>query len=289
MKVVVLGANGMIGSAMVRVLSESRALDVFGTLRSGSAKRFFTPEIAAKMVAGVELEKPDELSRVFALVRPQVVVNCVGLTKHHRESDDPLAAIPVNTLLPHRIAQLCDLTGARLIHVSTDCVFDGLKGGYVETDPGDARDVYGKSKFIGEVQSAKAITLRTSTIGHELESSYGLLEWFLAQETQCKGFGRAIFSGLPNTVFAQLVRDVVIPRTDLSGLYHVGAAAINKFDLLRQIADVYGKSIDIIRDDTFSIDRSLDSSRFCSATGYNPPPWPDLIQAMHASTMHASK
>lgn len=283
MKVVVLGANGMIGSAMVRVLSESSDLDVFGTIRSAAGKRFFSPDIAAKMLTGVDIEKPDALARAFSLTRPDVVINCIGLTKHHKESDDPLVAVPVNALLPHRIAELCKLAGARFIHVSTDCVFDGAKGGYVEADPGDAGDIYGKSKFLGEVHSVNAITLRTSTIGHELESSYGLLEWFLSQGSQCTGFERAIFSGLPNTVFAEIVRDIVIPREDLCGLYHVGAEAINKYDLLGLIASVYGKSIDIIRDNKFSINRSLDSSRFSRTTGYTAPSWPELIRAMHAS------
>jgi dTDP-4-dehydrorhamnose reductase len=170
-----------------------------------------------------------------------------------------------------------------LIHVSTDCVFAGTKGNYAEGDATDAGDVYGKSKNLGEVDYPHAVTLRTSTIGHELQSAYGLLEWFLVQQGRCKGFSRAIFSGLPNTEFARVVRDVVIPRPDLHGLYHVGAAPIGKYELLQLIAKVYGKQIDIVRDDDFSIDRSLNSARFHKATGYKPEAWPELIQAMHAS------
>lgn len=282
MRVLVFGASGMIGSAMVRVLSEKKDWQVFGTLRSEDAKRFFSPAIAGSLSAGVDVDKHDALVRVFAQIRPDVVVNCIGLTKHHKEADDPLLAIPVNALLPHRMAELCAIGGARLVHVSTDCVFSGAKGGYTEDDPADAKDVYGKAKFLGEVSYPHAITLRTSTIGHELQSRYGLLEWFLSQQGQCKGFGRAIFSGLPNTVFAQVVRDIVIPRPALSGLYHVGASPIGKYDLLRLIADVYGKSIDIALDEQFVIDRSLNSGRFNQATGYVAPAWPELIQSMHA-------
>ncbi|MES2510156.1 MAG: SDR family oxidoreductase [Pseudomonadota bacterium] len=281
MKVLVFGASGMIGSAMVSVLSANNNLDVFGTLRSGSARRFFPPHVARKLVADVDVEKQDSLVRVFSQIRPDVVINCVGLTKHHKEASDPLLAIPINALLPHRMAELCKAGGARLIHVSTDCVFSGTGSRYVETDPADANDIYGKSKFLGEVDYPHALTLRTSTIGHELQSAYGLLEWFLSQQEQCKGFGRAIFSGLPNTVFAQVVGDVVLSRPELSGLYHVGAEPINKYDLLRLIAGVYGKSIDIVRDDGFVLDRSLDSSRFQQATGYLAPAWPALIENMH--------
>ncbi len=283
MKVLVFGASGMIGSAMFRVLNAKKEWQVWGTLRSNEAKRFFSGDHQDKLVTGVDVEKHDGLVSMFARLKPDVVVNCIGLTKHHKESDDPLLAIPLNALLPHRMANLCAVAGARLIHVSTDCVFAGTKGNYKEGDAPDAVDVYGKSKHLGEVDCPHAITLRTSTIGHELQSACGLLEWFLSQQKSCKGFNRAIFSGLPNNVFAQVVRDVVIPRPDLHGLYHVGADAIAKYELLKLIAKVYGKQINIARNDEFSIDRSLNSGRFSHATGYKPAGWPELIQSMHAS------
>jgi dTDP-4-dehydrorhamnose reductase len=272
----------MIGSAMFRVLSEQPDWTVFGTLRSADAIRFFPVGLANSLLTGVDVANPVEMMRTFSQVHPDVVVNCIGLTKHHKESDDPLLAIPINALFPHRLSQLCAETSARLIHVSTDCVFSGRKGSYSERDESDAIDVYGKSKFLGEVSSSHSITLRTSTIGHELQSQHGLLEWFLARQERCQGYRNAIFSGLPNTVFAQLVRDVVIPRSDLTGLYHVGASPINKFDLLELIANVYGKSIDIEPEDQFMIDRSLNSERFRLATGYMAPNWAELIKSMHA-------
>lgn len=283
MNILVFGASGMIGSAMFRVLSAKNDWQVWGTLRSAEAKSFFSTGQQGKLVDAVDVEKHDALVRMFARVKPDVVVNCIGLTKHHKEAEDPLLALPLNASLPHRMADLCNVAGARLIHVSTDCVFAGSKGNYAEADAPDAVDVYGKAKHLGEVDYPHAITLRTSTIGHELQSAYGLLEWFLAQQGSCKGFNRAIFSGLPNTEFARVVRDVVIPRADLHGLYHVGADPISKYELLKLIAREYGKQIDIVRDDEFSIDRSLNSQRFNQATGYKAAGWPELIQAMHAS------
>jgi dTDP-4-dehydrorhamnose reductase len=282
MKVLVFGASGMIGSAMVRVLSKKKDWQVFGTLRSGSFKRFFSPAIANNLIAGVDINNYETLVRIYSQIRPNVVINCIGLTKHHKEVDNPVLAIPINSLLPHRMAELCAIASARLVHVSTDCVFSGAKGDYKELDSADAQDLYGKSKFLGEVNYPNAITLRTSTIGNELQSKYGLLEWFLSQQGECKGFSRAIFSGLPNTVFAQIVSDVVVPCAELSGLYHVGAEPIGKYDLLCLIADVYGKSIEIAKDEQFVIDRSLNSERFKHATGYVAPAWPNLIQSMYA-------
>ena len=282
MKILVIGASGMIGSTVLRVLSEKEDWLVSGTVRNGEARRFFSAALAARLVAGVDVEYPDALLKVLDQLRPDVVINCAGLTKHKPAAEDPLLSIPINALMPHRLAGLCKLIGARLLHISTDCVFSGDQGGYTETDFTDARDVYGKSKAMGEVDYPHALTLRTSTIGHELQSTYGLLDWFLAQSTQCHGYKRAIFSGLPTVVFAQIIRDIVIPHKHLSGLYHVAAQPINKYDLLRMIAGIYDKAIEIIPDDRLVIDRSLNADKFHAATGYVAPEWPELIRLMHS-------
>lgn len=281
MRILVLGASGMIGSTVLRVLSEKKDWKVFGTIRNGDVRRFFSSQIAERLIDGIDVEHPDVLMKVLDDIRPDVVINCAGLTKHKPEADDPLISIPINTLMPHRLAGLCKLIGARLVHVSTDCVFSGEKGNYKEDDFADARDVYGKSKALGEVLYPHVITLRTSTIGHELQSCYGLLDWFLSQEGRCKGYTRAIFSGLPTVIFAQVIRDEVVPNVELSGLYHVAAKPINKFDLLNLIANVYGKQIEIVPDDNFVIDRSLNADNFRAATGYIAPEWIDMIRLMY--------
>jgi dTDP-4-dehydrorhamnose reductase len=282
MNILVIGASGMIGSTVLRVLSENKEWAVFGTVRNISVKRFFSTDIGERLVSGIDVEKQDSLIKMLDQIRPDVIINCAGLTKHKPEADEPLVAIPINTLMPHRLAGLCKLIGARLIHISTDCVFSGEKGLYVEDDFPDARDVYGKSKQLGELNDSHTITLRTSTIGHELQSQYGLLDWFLAQDQQCKGYRNAIFSGLPTVVFAQVIRDIVIPDSKLAGLYHVAAKPINKFDLLKLIANIYGKKIDIEPEDKLVIDRSLNAKRFELATGYIAPEWPELINLMHS-------
>jgi dTDP-4-dehydrorhamnose reductase len=282
MKILVLGASGMIGSAIFRVLSNERNLEVFGAIRSKDLKRFFREDQKEHLVICNDILDQIQLVRLFSETKPDVVINCIGLTKHHKEADDVLLAVPLNTMLPHRLADLCKASSARLIHISTDCVFSGSRGGYLEGDYSDATDIYGKSKFLGEViNHFHVITLRTSTIGHELQSSYGLLEWFLAQEVTCTGFNKAIFSGLPNTVFAEIIRDHVIPKPELHGLYHVGAAPIGKYDLLKLIAAQYNKNISIVSDNKFAIDRSLNVDHFCRVTGYRAPSWPELIQSMH--------
>ena len=281
MKVLVLGANGMIGGAVFSVLSENISWQVFGTLRQETTKQFFPDPLATKLLKVGNLEHFGELVRIFSMIKPGVVVNCVGLTKHLPGAENPLFAIPINALLPHRLLDLCTVAGARLIQVSTDCIFSGKNGNYLEDDLADATDIYGRSKFLGEVNHTNGVTLRTSTIGHEFQSAYGLLEWFLSQGESCKGFSRAIFSGLPSVVFGQIIRDIVIPNPDISGVYNVVGPAIGKYELLQLIAKTYKKKINIVRDEDYVIDRSLNGERFRFATGYEAPSWPELIQIMY--------
>lgn len=272
----------MLGNAMMRVFSERAEHEVFGTIRSDATKRFFTADIAARLLPVVDVESRDSLSQAFIRVRPDVVINCVGLVKKLADAEGPLQTISINALFPHRLARLCELSGARLVHISTDCVFAGDKGGYRESDRSDADDLYGRSKFLGEVAYADAVTLRTSIIGHELLSANGLIGWFLSQQGQCKGYTKAIFSGLPTVALAQAVHDAVIPHVELSGVYHVAAQPISKYDLLKLVADVYAKKIEIIPSDNLVIDRSLNADRFRATTGYVAACWPELIKLMHS-------
>ena len=280
-KVLVLGASGMLGNAVLRLFAQSDGYSAVGSARSAGVLRVLPPELRDRVICGVDVENVDSLTRLFAATRPDVVINCIGLVKQMAEADDPLAAIPINALLPHRLARLCDVAGARLIHMSTDCVFAGTKGMYREDEPSDAQDLYGRSKYLGEVDYPHAVTLRTSIIGHELSGAHGLVGWFLAQQGGVKGYSHAIFSGLPTVELARVMRDCVIPRPELRGLYHVSAEPINKFDLLKLVAQVYGRLIAITPDDGLRIDRSLDSSRFRALTGYAPPSWPELVRSMH--------
>lgn len=281
LKVLVLGVTGMLGNAMFRALTESAELTVYGTARSEGACRHFADILSSKIIVGTDVENHDSLVRAFVSVRPDVVINCVGLVKQLADANDPLQAVPINTLLPHRLAALCKATSARLVQISTDCVFSGSTGNYLESDIPDAGDLYGRTKLLGEVDSPHAITLRTSIIGHELTGSRSLINWFLAQQGTVNGFTRAIYSGLPTVELARVVRDVVLPREELNGVYHVASKPINKFNLLQLVAKEYGKTIEIIPSEALVIDRSLNADRFRNATGYTAPEWPELIRRMH--------
>jgi dTDP-4-dehydrorhamnose reductase len=282
MRVLILGATGMLGCAVYKKFASDDKHEAWGTLRAAGDRRHFAETHRARLIDGVDVTNSDALATVLNRVRPDVVINAVGVIKQLAAANDPLIVLPINAMLPHRLAALCGLVGARMIQVSSDCVYSGITGNYLESDPSDAEDLYGKSKYIGEVHDqTHVVTLRTSGIGHELNSKNGLLEWFLAQQGQVKGFAKAIYSGLPWDELARVIQDVVLPQADLSGLYHVSTKPISKLDLLRLIADVYGKQITIVPDDTVRIDRSLNSERFSTATGYVAPEWPELVAEMH--------
>jgi dTDP-4-dehydrorhamnose reductase len=282
MRVLVLGGSGMLGSAAFRALGATPGITAFATIRSDSFRRHFVESLHANLVSGIDVLDNDALLGVLDRVRPDTLLNCVGIIKQLGPATDPLVALPLNAVLPHRLARATALIGARLVHISTDCVFRGTIGNYTEAMVPDAEDLYGRSKLLGEVDYPHSITLRTSIVGRELGTRNGLLEWFLGADGSVRGFTRTIFSGLPTNELVRVIIHHVLPRPELAGVWHVGAAPISKHDFLLLVRETYGRPTEIVRDPRQVLDRSLDSSRFRSATGYMPPDWPTLIRVMRA-------
>ncbi|WP_376098447.1 dTDP-4-dehydrorhamnose reductase family protein [Roseomonas sp. CCTCC AB2023176] len=280
MKVLVLGGSGMLGHAAYRTFAAAPGIKAFATLRGEAARRHFPAGLQNGFVTGVDVLDTDALAAAIARVRPDVVVNAVGLVKQLGNAKDPLAALPINALFPHRLARLCALAGARVIHVSTDCVFLGDRGNYTEADRPDADDLYGRSKLLGEVDEPHAVTLRTSIIGRELGSRHGLVDWFLGETGSVRGFTRAVFSGLTTDELSRVMLRHVLPNPGLRGVWHVSVAPVTKHDLLVLLRDAYGRDTRIEADDRLVLDRSLDSTRFRQATGWVPLEWPDMIATM---------
>jgi dTDP-4-dehydrorhamnose reductase len=237
----------------------------------------------SRVYENIEAANVAELTRVVGSVQPDVIVNCIGLIKQLPLANDPLAALEINALLPHRLAHIARAARARLIHFSTDCVFSGKKTTtYTEDDQSDAEDLYGRSKFMGEVSyGPHTLTLRTSIIGRELYNGYGLVEWFLSQTRKVKGYQRAIFSGFTTGMIAKILMEHVLPNPQLTGLYHLSSEPISKYDLLQLINRIYGCGLEIASDTSVVCNRALDSRRFRATTGFKPPIWPEMVQAMH--------
>ena len=279
--ILVLGASGMLGNTVVRFFSQDNHFTVKGTVRNSKSLAELPDAIRENIVSGVNANDLDSVIQVIQVEQPDIVVNCIGLVKQLSTANDPLIALPINSLFPHQLAKICSDASARFVDISTDCVFSGDKGMYNENDVPDAIDLYGLSKRFGEVDYPHAITIRTSIIGHELAHARSLIDWFLSQSISTRGFTKALFSGLPTIEIAKLIKDYVIPNSNLRGVYNVSANPISKFDLLCLVAEIYGKDIHIVEDDELVIDRSLDTSRFRDATGFVPKAWPDLIRSMY--------
>jgi dTDP-4-dehydrorhamnose reductase len=281
MNILIFGATGMLGHAVFQVLSSDKRLKVFGTIRSESSEKLFFPALADNLISNVDIESDDCLKKAFEISRPDVVINCIGIIKQLSDAKVVLKTIPINTLLPHRLAALTKVFGSRLILVSTDCVFSGAKGNYSETDFPDCDDLYGRSKLLGEItDNDHVLTIRTSIIGHELRGGHSLVNWFLSQIDSAQGYTQAIFSGLPTNELAKIILDCIIQWPNLHGLYHVSADPINKYDLLNLIAKVYKKDINISKNEAVKIDRSLNHAKFSMATGYKTQKWDTLIASM---------
>lgn len=282
MKILIVGATGMLGYSLFSNLYNSAKIEAYGTVRNidSIAARFAGME--ENIFTGVDVNSLSKLKSILQTLKPDMVINCIGLIKQHSISKQHLNAVQINSLLPHQLAALCDENGGKLIHFSTDCVFDGVKGLYLEHDKPDAQDLYGRSKCLGEVDYAPHLTLRTSIIGHELNSSVSLIDWFLSQKVKVGGFSKAIFSGLPTCYIAQLIIDKSEELLATTGLYHLSADPINKYDLLKLVAEVYQKKISIIPNDSLLINRSLNSSKLQSEINFRPSRWDELIQLMHA-------
>ena len=283
MRILVLGGDGMLGHQLLKYLGPRH--DVRVTLRQdieayASYKLFDN----TNAYAGIDVRSLERITEVLADFQPQALINAVGIVKQRTSAKESIPSLEINALLPHRLSILCRVVGARLIHLSTDCIFSGKKGNYLETDASDAEDLYGKTKFLGEVHDDHCLTLRTSIIGRELARHKSLLEWFLAQTGEVKGFSNAIFTGFTTIEMGRIIEDMLLNHAEASGVYHVSSDPINKYELLLLFRDKLGHQVEIIPDGTFHCDRSLDSTRFRREFNYKPPAWAAMIEELRSQT-----
>lgn len=282
MKILVLGATGMLGHKMVQVLGKKH--DVTGTVR-----RKITEDLDAmhpvfsqySMIDGVTAENVSSVETAISFIKPDVVINCIGIVKQLQEATDPIKSITVNALFPHQLANICKDNNAWLIHISTDCVYSGNKGNYSETDPSDAEDLYGKTKALGEVNTRGCMTLRTSIIGTEIETKHGLIEWFLSRQGPVIGYKNAIFSGVTTNALADIVDELIVDQRGRWGIFNVASEPISKYDLLVLIKRAFGTDFAINKGTEVVNNKSLNPAKFVDATGVSVPSWEAMINKMH--------
>lgn len=279
MKILILGGNGMLGHQFLD--SWHNRYEVKVTLhgrRSDYGTNLFTP---ANSYEDIDVRSMSGLETVIRQFRPDAVVNAIGVTKQRADDTSVIPAIEINALFPHRLAELCGSNGIRMVHMSTDCIFSGRTGFYDEQAISDAEDLYGRSKFLGEVNQAHVVTLRKSTIGLELGGAHGLVEWFLAQQGTIRGFSKAIYSGLVSTELARVIERLLVDFPDMSGIWNVASEPISKYDLLMQLSERLGRRDIVIEPyDDFACDRSLNGAAFCRETGYIAPSWAQMLDEL---------
>ncbi len=288
MKILILGGDGMLGHQLLRTLTGRH--DVCVTLRRPLPEyRAHALFASTNAIAGVDASDWPGLAGVIREHAPETVVNCIGIVKQRHEAKAAIPSLEINSLLPHRLAELCADLGAQLIHMSTDCVFSGRQGGYRETDEPDPLDLYGRTKLLGEVTYGPGLTLRTSIIGLELSRKTGLIEWFLAQRGTTRGFRRAIYTGLTTIEMSRLIERLATGHRTLHGVWHVASQPITKYDLLVAFSRKLGRTdVEIVPDDEFVCDRSLRADRFDTATGYRPPLWDTMLTELAAEARQTS-
>ena len=284
-KVLILGGSGMLGHKMFQLL-RVRFPETYVTVRTAQSTDLLKSVDLYdehRVIEGIDVLDPIAMANLVENIGPDVVVNCVGIVKQREQASDSIASIMTNALLPHQLSEMCQRIGARLIHFSTDCVFDGVKGAYTEDDVSNATDLYGRSKFLGETTTGSSLTLRSSIIGRELASYDSLLEWFIAQDHgQVKGFKKALYAGITTNQMARLVGDLIEEHQKLSGMYQVSGPWISKFDLLMIVRDKFNLEIEIEPDEEVAIDRTLVGDKFEAATGIKQPSWKQMIEELVA-------
>lgn len=279
MRILILGGDGMLGHQLLTYLRPRHEVKV--TLRQDlGTYRHYELFNSENSYDGIDIRSLERLVEVMADFRPEAVINAVGIVKQRANAKESIPSLEINAILPHRLAVLCKGIGARLIHMSTDCIFSGKKGNYLESDPSDAEDLYGKTKYLGEVHETNSLTLRTSIIGRELSRHTSLLDWFLAQSNTVKGFTKAIYTGFTTLEMSRIIEKMLLEFPKASGVYQVSSGPINKYELLLLIREKLGLDIEIIPDDVFCCDRSLDSTRFREEFNYTPPAWPAMIEEL---------
>ncbi|OOG50598.1 SDR family oxidoreductase [Polaromonas sp. C04] len=279
MRILILGGDGMLGHQLLKHLRPRHKVKV--TLRQDfSAYIRFGMFNKEDVYDAIDIRSLGRITEVMADFRPQAVINAVGIVKQRPAAKDCITSLEVNALLPHRLAVLCKGIGARLIHLSTDCIFSGKKGSYVESDPSDAEDLYGRTKYLGEIHEVNSLTLRTSIIGRELSRHTSLLDWFLSQSGAVKGFTKAIYTGFTTLEMSRIIEMMLESFPDASGIYQVSSDPISKYELLLLIKKILKHQIEVIPEDGFFCDRSLDSSRFRAEFNYIPPTWPAMVEEL---------
>ena len=273
MKVLILGSDGMIGHKIAQSLNDecelilssrkSISLDTIGVKRG---KILFHDLIT------------DNLDSMLKKIFPDLIINCAGITTRRGVKDNIQNTRLLNSDIPHKLDSWANLNSKKLIHFSTDCVFSGSRGNYLDNDISDANDTYGKTKAAGEVNSFNTLTIRCSMIGRELYNFTELFEWLVKNKNKnIDGYSKVFYSGITTVRMGKIISKIIKEDINLTGIYNISSIPISKFDLLHKLSNAFGLNVDITENKNIKSNKVLNSKKFTEITGIKTPDWDDLI------------
>lgn len=272
-KILILGISSMIGNQLFDYFIKSRVI-TFGTSRYIKKKKsnifYYDPEVNFSYI-----------QKLIKKIKPNIIINTIGVIKHRKEINNFYRTIYINSIFPHRLAQVIIKSKIKLIHLSTDCVFSGQKGNYSETDIPDSNDLYGLSKSLGEIKYKNCLTIRTSFIGFENKNKSGFLEWILNNKNKTiNGFSKAFYNGLTTLEISKKILKIINLGVPIYGLFHLSSQKISKYDLILLIIKKFKLKKEIIKDNSFYCDRTLNSKLIKKKLKLKVPGWGKMIDAM---------
>ena len=276
MKILILGASGLIGNGITSVLIKDQSKTLIGTY---SSNKYFN-KLNDSRFHRIDILKDDSIYEFIDKIKPDCIINCIGVTKHLNQLYSEENIFRINSYFPLEVSNYCSEHKVNFIHISTDCVFDGKHGNYTETDKPNANDIYGYSKSLSEKVCNRHLVLRTSTVGREINTKYGLLEWFLSLDNECEGYKNAFFSGITTIEFGKIILNYFLKNKEIKGLYNISSSKINKHDLLLIFSNIFEKKIRIKKNLSYRVDRSLNGEKFWSKFNYEPKSWESMLREL---------
>lgn len=290
MRVLILGVSGLIGHKLFQELSAS--FEVFGTLHKCKIQYGNLPLFSSEnIIENIDVTNFEMLKGIIYAVNPKVILNCIGITKRKIDINSPLEVLTINSVFPHQLANWAKPNKKRIIHFSTDCVFDGKIGNYNETSLTTAEDIYGRTKALGEINYNHTLTLRSSFIGQELFDRTELLDWFLSQDgKQVSGYKNTLYSGVSSLFMARVVTDIISNFPNLSGLYQLAPdKPISKYELLSIAKEAFDVNVKIIPEEKHVHHPTLDASKLKSEINLVVPSWKEMMKELASDKEFYSK
>ncbi len=274
MKVLILGADGMIGHKMAQSLYEEHSLEIILNSRSNS-------KILRQLYPNCKIYEydflKDDVNNLLDIISPDLIINAAGITIRRGIEDFKKASL-INSIFPHKIDNWASKFDKKLIHFSTDCVYSGKKGDYLDNDTPDAEDNYGKSKASGEIISKNTLTIRSSMVGREIFNKTELLEWVVSNKNKkISGYENVIYSGVTTLWMSKTIIKILAKLPELNGIYNVSSEPISKYDLINKINKHFKLNIDIEADSSFFSNKSLNSSKFFLKSNIEKPDWDQML------------